>query len=47
MPQIVAVFLVSFWVAMAAFGLVAWYWALAGWFVSGLGLETLRRHLKG
>ena len=40
MPQIVAVFLVSFWVSMALFGFIAWYWALAGWAAAGAAIEA-------
>jgi len=46
MPQIVAVFLVSFWASMALFGFIAWYWALAGWFVMGAVIEALCRRRR-
>ena len=43
MPQIVAVFLVAFWVSMALFGIIAWYWALASWVATGAAIESWYR----
>jgi len=39
MPQIAAVFLTVFWVSMVLFGILPWYWGLAGWALTGAVLE--------
>ncbi len=44
MPQIIAVYVTVTWLGLALVGVIEWYWALAGWFVSGpiyIGVKKL------
>jgi len=43
MPQILAVFVTAFWLGLAVFGIVEWYWALAGWFICGPAYVAVKR----
>jgi hypothetical protein len=46
MPQIIAIFTTVLWLGLAVIGVIKWYWALAGWFVTGPIYAGVRKILS-